>query len=686
MIKPILCIFLIISPIFSEKTKQYVGLSSEDETTKKYQTLKLHISKETDFDFDQLTDVPKVEKVLTAGPEYVTETETADPETLKDAIDTYQKGLSFIERGKGHGRDGKLAAHRLFKLASDSGHLESAKLTAFANLFGDYARWSVEDAKKVFRKLAAQGSADANFALGFMHATGIGMKNPDEAKAFLYYLFSAQGGSPFGQMAIGYRHLFGVGVPQNCESALSYYQRVAKKVADEVTFTTNPATQRLRLNDEVDPTVNLPSGTAPIDPNLLDYYSMMAEKGDATTQLGLGQLYLYGGRGVTQDFLLAYKYLALAAEHGSSDGYALIGKMYLDGVFDKGTDENAFDFLQKAVDKGNSAAQATLGVMYLKGRGVYRNYDKAYKLLTMAADKKHVDGQLYLGEMYYKGIPTQEGVKRDFAKALKLFQLAAQNGHVLGLYNLAQMYSTGTGVSRSCSHATDFFKNVAERGKWTTRLTDAYNAYKEGRHDEAAIVYAFMAELGYEAAQSNLAHILDRQEANALFSEDVEKRYGRAIVNWQRSANQEYSIARLRLGNYYYYGHGVPIDHNLAFNHYKTAVDRHALPQAMFNLGYMYETGKGITKDLHLAKRYYDQSIEHSLDSYLPSKLALTKLAFVFLLEEINKNHVIMYFEELVGPHWDIIFIATIIGGLIYFLPIEFDIYEQRNIPNVFFV
>ncbi|KAK6034698.1 hypothetical protein COOONC_27796 [Cooperia oncophora] len=39
---------------------------------------------------------------------------------------------------------------------------------------------------------------------------------------------------------------------------------------------------------------------------------------------------------------------------------------------------------------------------------------------------------------------------------------------------------------------------------------EAYTAYKEGRRDEAAIKYLFLAELGYEPAQTNIAYILDR--------------------------------------------------------------------------------------------------------------------------------------------------------------------------------
>ena len=54
------------------------------------------------------------------------------------------------------------------------------------------------------------------------------------------------------------------------------------------------------------------------------------------------------------------------------------------------------------------------------------------------------------------------------------------------------------------------FKSVAERGKWSSWFTEAYTAYKAGDIETALIKYYVLAELGYEAAQSNVAYILDK--------------------------------------------------------------------------------------------------------------------------------------------------------------------------------
>lgn len=47
---------------------------------------------------------------------------------------------------------------------------------------------------------------------------------------------------------------------------------------------------------------------------------------------------------------------------------------------------------------------------------------------------------------------------------------------------------------------------------------------------------------------------------------------------------------------------------------------------AMWNLGWMYENGKGVPRDFHLAKRHYDLALETNSEAYMPVTLALMKL------------------------------------------------------------
>lgn len=44
-------------------------------------------------------------------------------------------------------------------------------------------------------------------------------------------------------------------------------------------------------------------------------------------------------------------------------------------------------------------------------------------------------------------------------------------------------------------------------------VMEAHNLYRESNIDSALLMYTFLAELGYEVAQSNVAYILDQGQS-----------------------------------------------------------------------------------------------------------------------------------------------------------------------------
>ncbi|XP_028253551.1 protein sel-1 homolog 1 [Parambassis ranga] len=547
---------------------------------------------------------------------------------------------------------------KLLKVA-EKGHQKAMEKVAYAMLFGDYINQNVTKAKEMFEKLALDGSPKAQTALGFLYAAGLGV-NSSQAKALVYYTFGALGGNLVAHMILGYRYWGGVGVPQSCESALTHYRLVANQVASDVSLTGGSAVQRIRLLDEVE---NPGSTSGMLEEDLIQYYQFIAEKGDVQAQVGLGQLHLHGGRGVEQNHQRAYEYFTQAANAGNTHAMAFLGKMYSEGSdFLPQNNDTALQYFKKASDLGNPVGQSGMGMAYLYGRGVPVNYELALKYFQKAAEQGWVDGQLQLGTMYYNGI----GVKRDYKQALKFFNLASQAGHILAFYNLAQMHATGTGVMRSCHTAVELFKNVCERGRWSERLMTAYSSFKEGETDAALVQYLLLAEQGYEVAQSNVAFILDQKGAR-IFSEN--ETYPRALLHWTRAAAQGYTVARIKLGDYHFYGYGTDVDYETAVIHYRLASEQQHGAQAMFNLGYMHEKGLGIKQDIHLAKRFYDMAAEASPDAQVPVFLALCKLGLVYTLQylqDINLKEMISQvdLDQLLGPEWDL-YLMTVIALLL---------------------
>ncbi|KAF3421600.1 hypothetical protein E2986_07120 [Frieseomelitta varia] len=593
--------------------------------------------------------------------------ETQEPLTpeQQEAELIFKKAQSLLNAT----RSNKEEAYKLLTSAAILGHREAWSMLAWAQLLGTQfgsasSGQDIPAAYEIFKELAETGLPSAHMGMGFLYATGLGGVHASQAKALLHYTAAALGDDTRAQMALGYRHWAGVTTPASCERALDFYRKVANKVAEEVSLSGGPVVQRVRLLDEQE---NPAYSSGIFDQDLIEYYQLLAKKGDIQAQVGLGQLHYQGGRGVPLDHERALQYFQHAADAGNPLAMAFLGKIYLEGSdIVKQDNETAYKYFKKAAELGNPVGQSGLGLMYLYGRGVERDTAKALQYFSEAAEQGWVDGQLQLGNMYFSGT----GVRRDYKLANKYFSLASQSGHVLAFYNLAQMHATGTGMMRSCPAAVELLKNVAERGKWSDQLMVAHTDYREGRINEAFVNYALLAEMGYEVAQSNAAFILDKGETTILSEEEG---LVRALALWARAAAQGYSAAQVKLGDAHYYGRGTKVDYEAAASHYRSASEQQHNAQAMFNLGYMHERGLGLAKDRHLAKRCYDLAAEASPDARIPVALALIKLSFLFgldYLQEFSLADHLNKWDQLLGQNWDLYLIGLLTGMLsliIYF-------------------
>ncbi|KAF7249444.1 hypothetical protein EYD10_05221 [Varanus komodoensis] len=373
-----------------------------------------------------------------------------------------------------------------------------------------------------------------------------------------------------------------------------------------------------------------------LDWEVYQYYRFLAERGDTQIQK-------------------AFYYFLKAAYAGNANGMAFLGKMYLEGsTIVAQSNATALKYFKMAADK---------------------NYTEAFTYFQKAAEKGFANAQFQLGVMYHTG----SGVKKDFKLAFQYFYLASQNGQPLAIYYLAQMYATGTGVLRSCQNAVEvsntlfeslclemplignarsallgsiseirnvsvviqhnsvhvysevnptiinrLYRTVCELGRWSEKFLTAYFAYQAGNIDASLIQYAFLAEMGYEVAQSNSAFIMESGNA----------------------------FARVKTGDYHFYGFGTKRDYVTAAIHYNLAASQQSA-QAMFNLAYMYEYGLGIPQDIHLARRWYGMAAETNPEAFIPVALAYIRLEVMCVLTDLQLLNV--YCRSLsdlqVDPH-----------------------------------
>lgn len=564
-----------------------------------------------------------------------------------------------------------LEAVRLLEESSQKNNTDALFLLAEMNYYGNYSHpKNFKVAFDYYRKLALlNGDSTALHMLGLMYSTGIGgAVKPDQAKALLYYTFAANAGNIKAEMTVAYRHHAGIGTPKNCERAVKSYKRVADRVI--AWYRSGPpggmnwVQEAHRIADETGGVygegasvasagINAMKGTpqsgayASID-DIIEYWDLMAQKGDFKASFNLGRIYYDGQRGLDQDLELARKYFFAVVQRFWKKGRVVenakpgldrtaakaagyIGRMYLRG---DGVEQN-FDRAALWFDRGVSFADAqsqySLALMLMHGYGMPKNIAKAAELIKEAADQDFSPAQVQLGALY-----LDQGHADDVAHANHYFEQAARYGNLEAYYYLAEMNLVGIGREKSCSTAMSFYKTVSERAEPLISSWDEANAaYEDGDYELAFLEYLGAAEQGYEKAQNNVAYMLDPEHPSLPLPEWLGQRKEKpellrnpslALIFWTRSSRQGNIDSLVKMGDYYLHGIGTDPDVEKAVQCYTGASEYYQSAQALYNLGWMHENGVGLNQDYHLAKRYYDSALETNEEAYLPVKLSLLKL------------------------------------------------------------
>jgi TPR repeat protein len=213
---------------------------------------------------------------------------------------------------------------------------EEEGVLTMAGAIAAYRRSDYGMAAAGFRKLAEEGSARAQYALGHLHRSGRGVKR-DDAEAARWYRLAADQGYAAAQASLGALHFAGRGVSQSDEEAAKW----------------------LRL---------------------------AAEQGHPGGQTSFGLLHMQG-RGVPKDEAQALKWFRLAAEQGNAAGQAYLGNMYRTGRGVERDDAEALRWLRLAAEQGNALGQVSLATLYRQGRGIARDDAAAHFWFTLAAER-----------------------------------------------------------------------------------------------------------------------------------------------------------------------------------------------------------------------------------------------------------------------------------------------------------
>ncbi|KAJ1961240.1 ERAD-associated protein [Dispira parvispora] len=482
-------------------------------------------------------------------------------------------------------------------------------------------------------------------------------RNP--SRAILYYTFAAHQGHLPAKMTIAYRYHSGTGSPSKCDIALSNYHTVARKAIKHY-LSGGPGGRRLPLDlpklfQMDDGIYGIPTeGDNPQDlrdpsivADLLEYYRYMADRGDIKFELSLALVYYAGTVTTEPNFPAALRRLrSIVTKKAVADPRAFNGPRYQDPAGNSPVDESWPESYFHSLDSSKLSeedqfagrAAGILGEMYIRGDGVRANNQTAYYWLQRAVERGSGHGMYWIGMFYWDGtiVPrnkevasqwfaqgarrgdvgswTQLGIwykeHKTFPAAYKHFAVAARAGSILSMYHMGVLFLRGLGVEKSCENAVAYFKQVTEQADWLySPISRERRPMAEDLQVNSLIRYSLAAEMGYPTAQLNLAWLIEQAEESGLNSM-VLNRLGPqlALSSWTRAANQGNADARVKMGDYYYYGRGTQRDLRMAASCYQLAAENQMNPVAMWNLGWMHENGLGVPQDFHLAKRCYDRA------------------------------------------------------------------------------
>jgi TPR repeat protein len=246
--------------------------------------------------------------------------------------------------------------------------------------------------------------------------------------------------------------------------------------------------------------------------------------------------------------------------------------------FRAGRFAEAFVAWRDAAGSGDSRGALFVGVLYDAGLGVRQDHGQALAWYRSAADAGNVTGMFNVGVMYDAG----RGVQPDPGQAAVWYARAAAHDFGRAEYDLALLYEGGVGVPRNPAYATRLFVKAA-------------------RH-------------GISAAQAHLVRLGYQVSAPVQPAVDV------AMDDLQRAENILLSRG--------------PAEASEAAELFRHAADTgNAL--AEYDLGYCYEHGLGVQRDLVEAHALYRRAAVHAADGFIRS---IATEGYVSLESQIGRS------------------------------------------------
>jgi hypothetical protein len=241
-----------------------------------------------------------------------------------------------------------------------------------------------------------------------------------------------------------------------------------------------------------------------------------------------------------------------SSKQGFDKSQFVLGLMYKNGDGVPQDYKESIKLFKLAAKQGNSAAQFGLGVMYHKGGDVPQDYTESVNWYRLAAEQGYSEAQSNLGDMYRNG----QGVPQDYTESVKWYRLAAEQGYSRGQNNLGDMYRNGQGVPQDYTESVKWYRLAAKQGL-------------SGAQFNLGIMYKNGVGVPQEENVSKEEIELDDVQKSEM--EKKKQDYKESIKWFTKSAEQGDSKSQYNLGEIYQEGKGIPKNNVMAYMFFNLA-------------------------------------------------------------------------------------------------------------------
>ncbi|MCR9191982.1 MAG: sel1 repeat family protein [Gammaproteobacteria bacterium] len=489
---------------------------------------------------------------------------------------------------------------------------------------------STEEAIKFYLMAAAQDDSPAEYQLGLIYFQGWGV-TPDELTGIDFLNDAAFKGNTYAQYALAriYEHGYAVNgkeiIPKDHEQAVAMYQLSAANHYGMAEYRLAEIMVREKPVDLSD------AGLEDRRKVIKRLYEDSAEAGVEAAKLPLA---FYDATDPDESKQAqAFEEAQRVAKQGSFDGAFLLGLLYDRGIATGISHERAIHWYEQSA--ANPLSSFILGTYAAEGTGLRKNLEKASNYLQFSANKgfapanfnlavlKHDQGETflpYLEKSVAQGLNRAGLTLADYLvsssksdqqlkEAHDLYERFATQGDPTAQVKLGYLYEQGIGVHQDYQKAQSWYTRAAEqaqsRGQFL--LGRLYQYGWIGKNPDMNLAKKWYGEAGSKYAPAAVAY--------GFIEETVNDDYMHAFNEYQKAADLRDPIAYFNLGLIYENGKGQAIDWQKAEDNYLLAAEQ-GVVKAMVSLGKLYLREQK-TQDallwLHKAERKQDADASYLL-------------------------------------------------------------------------